>query len=574
MPGNLGTPLPALEPTPFRRSRSERLIAGGRFILATSSLLAIWLDPNEPARLVGLTYGLLGAYLVYAAVIAALVSRAEFDSNRWRLTAHAIDLGVFISLTYVSNGPASPFFSYFVFALVSATVRWHWTGTIWTAAVALVAFLGAGVYFSLFLADPAFQLNTFIIRGVYLVVIAALLGQLGAHEQQTLREMSLLAAWPEQEATAEEEAVRGSAEYAARVLGAPRLLMLWSPRDDETWMHLAYWADNNFRWGREPAAGLRPIVADALSTSSFFTPDVRRGLVLYRRSRRRRVKPWHGQPVGAELQQRFAMRSAISLPLQGDMVSGRLFFLDKSELTSDDLLTGEVIASIVSARLDRVYVTRRLEMAAAAQERVRLARDLHDGVLQAFTGVALRLAAARQVITHDQPAAVAAIDQAQQILAHEQRDLRVFVEELRPALSAHEQPGLRQRLSRLAARMREEWRLMVDLDIAETSGELSASLAREAYLIVHEAMMNAVRHGAASEMRIRLATSDGRMDISIADNGRGFPFSGTAGPGSTLLGEFGPRSLRERVDALGGTLTIVSSDAGASLGIVVPMGAA
>jgi hypothetical protein len=66
-----------MEPLYSPQSRAERLIAGGRVILAASSLFAVWLDPTEPANYARTAYALLASYVVYALVIAALVWRSD-----------------------------------------------------------------------------------------------------------------------------------------------------------------------------------------------------------------------------------------------------------------------------------------------------------------------------------------------------------------------------------------------------------------------------------------------------------------------------------------------------------------
>jgi len=86
---------------------------------------------------------------------------------------------------------------------------------------------------------------------------------------------------------------------------------------------------------------------------------------------------------------------------------------------------------MVAVRLDLFWLVAERRTAAAAEERVRLARDLHDGVLQAFTGVALRLAAVQRQVSSNPTAAAAALKEAQRLIASEQRDLRFFIQELR-----------------------------------------------------------------------------------------------------------------------------------------------
>jgi hypothetical protein len=79
-------------------SRAERLIAGGRVVLAASSLFAVWLDPTEPAKFASIAYSLLVAYLIYAFGIALLVVvRGSPVRGPQRLLSHAFDLAFFAS---------------------------------------------------------------------------------------------------------------------------------------------------------------------------------------------------------------------------------------------------------------------------------------------------------------------------------------------------------------------------------------------------------------------------------------------------------------------------------------------
>ena len=82
--------------------------------------------------------------------------------------------------------------------------------------------------------------------------------------------------------------------------------------------------------------------------------------------------------------------------------------------------------------------------------------------------------------------------------------------------------------------------------------------------------MNAARHGQASEVRVDLEILNGCLQIIIADNGRGFSFQGHYDHTALNDCNLGPKSLRERVTALGGTLAIRSSQGGALLEITIP----
>jgi signal transduction histidine kinase len=265
----------------------------------------------------------------------------------------------------------------------------------------------------------------------------------------------------------------------------------------------------------------------------------------------------------------------VSLPLRGESVEGRLFVLDKTDATLDDLVLGEVVAGIVAARLDAYYLTEQLRQAAATEERIRLSRDLHDGVLQSFTGVALRLEAVRRMMSDDRPVVAAALTEAQRILASEQRDIRFFIAELKPGRAADEDAGLEERLADLALRMEREWDLRVELSIGSIDvARVPASLGHDVYHIVREALMNAARHGAASTARVAIvAAGAGALRITITDNGCGFAFSGRYSSEELARLEIGPKTLRERVRSMNGSLVLESASTGAELDVVLPVAA-
>ncbi len=392
-------------------SRQERLIGAGRVVLAASSLLAVWLDPSEPAKYAQIAYGLLTAYLVYAVVVALAVARAAGVLPAWRLATHAVDLVFFSLFIYFTSGPASPFNAYFVFALVCATVRWQWRGTLWTAVASLVAYLGAGYYFGEVLQDPGFELRNVIIRGVYLAVVAVLLGYLGAHEARVREEMSALAVWP-REAEADADSVLGEVlPYAGSILGVPEVLAVWT-EGDEPWVHLAAWRSGRLARSREAPDAFEPLVSEPLAGAAFLCSDLSGSppsVLLAAPGGHRR---WRGDPLHPEIARRFPTESVLSAPLRGEAVEGRLFFLGKRRMTSDELLLAEVVAAVVRERLEHLHLTGRLGRAAATEERIRLARDLHDGVLQSMTGFALRLEAVRRQLDEDPAGAREALEPA------------------------------------------------------------------------------------------------------------------------------------------------------------------
>ena len=426
-----------------QQSRIERLIAITRVVMAVAALLAIWLDPS-PARYARVAYTSLTCYLVYALTLALLAWQAIVFLGRLKFITHILDLVFFSLLIYLTEGSSSPFFVYFVFSLVCATLRWRWHGTLWTAIAALTMFIGMGVYGAVVSHNPAFTLNRVIVRAVYLAVAAALLGYLAAHKRRVDSNMSKLAAWPRGTFREVSALAQNELAHAADLLHAPRVLMFWE-EPEEPWIHLAVWSHDAFHLSREPPDTFDRLVAEPLIDASFFSPDARvpAPRVLYTSSAG--LRSWDGTPLHPHVQTRFAIGPVLSSHLHGATFEGRLFFLDMRRLTPDEIVVSDIVAHQVVADMDQFYLSRRLQQAAVTEERLRLARNLHDGLLQSLTGMSLQMAAVRRLLEENLHAARDHLLEIQHLIAEEQRDLRFLVRELKSAtldgIQGRLQPG-------------------------------------------------------------------------------------------------------------------------------------
>ena len=558
---------------PFlRQSRAERLIAAGRVVLSVFSLLAVWLDPTEPARYAAIAYSLLAVYVVYSLVLAMLAFRSYALLLELRLPSQLVDLAVAILVSFFTEGPTSPFFLYFVFAMLSAAVRWGWTGTLWTAGASLTAFLGLGYVFAEVLHDPAFELNRFIIRAVYLGVVASLIGHLGIFDERLRREVSRLATWPHAPEDGREP-VREALARVAGILGFTHLLMVWED-EEEPWQYLALWNAGRCEWMREPIGTYEPLVAEPLAEASFLCADAGAAsprVICASEGRLRRLRE---TPLHPALQARFQIRPVLSWRLRGESFQGRLFALEEPVRGPDQLLVGEVLAWQAAAHLDQTRLLNRLRDAAALEERVRLARDLHDGIIQSLTVATLRLEAFPRLLEADPGAAREEVRRLQELLASEQRELRSLVHELKPTGAGPVRTaGLAARLSELRERIESNWGLRMELEGNFREAVLPDAVARQVHRLVHEAVVNAARHAEAGAVHVAIEVERRQVRIEVADDGHGFPFQGSYDLHKLLASGLGPASLRDRIASLGGSLHLSSSQQGSHLEMVVPMAA-
>lgn len=554
------------------RTRTERLIGTGRAVLAAFALVAAWLDSEGLASAEeALTYLLLLGYWVYALAVASVAWFRYAPPIRLGVATHLVDLSLFAVLTYLAKGPTNSLFTYFLFAIAAATLRWQWRGALWTAAATLLTLNGIGLFASAVMHDPQFELDRFIMRSVYLAVMAAMLVYLGAHQDWQRREMSLLAAWPQALGREPEYSPRDVLASAARITCATRVLLAWEERE-EPWLHLALWHAGELQTWREAPETFHPLIAERLVGLTFLSTNVRAPVpVVMFRGPDAQCR-WRGAPIHPALQSRFAMRAVLCLPLHGECLDGHLFALDKPRMTPDDLLLGEVVGHQVASSIDQSLLARRLRRAAAVEERNRMSRDLHDGVLQSLTAAALQLETVQRLWDTESRAARERLAATQLLIANEQRDLRYFIRDSKLAAvsPAAAEAGLRAGLREVAQRLERIWALRVALHLEGLDQEAPDPLANDICLIVHEAVVNAARHAGASEVCVKVARANRDVHVVVTDNGRGFPFQGEYDHAALTALQLGPVMLKERVRSLGGTLAIHSTSAGARLDITLP----
>ena len=564
--------------------RTERRIAVARLVLAAFSLLAVWLDPDEAGHHGDAVYALVAGYALYAAVILLVVWRASYFLKRLQIAAHIIDIAVFSGFIYLSEGSTSLFYVYFVFALIAGTLRWQWRGTLVTTAVTLLAFLGAAILAAQRSSDPDFDGAALLIAIVYLGVMAGLLAVLGMHEETLRREVSQLAVWS-QDAGLDDAPAASPAQWlgrAAETMGVQRALFAWED-EEEPWLQIALWEDGHNAISRAAPTEFFPLVAADLEDEAFVCADVRGGsAALTLSGTEGKLRRRKGPPVNEALADRFAMGAVISAPVNAGEDKARLFFLDKGHVDSDDVAVANVVSTGAALRVVASDLRASEHKTAALEERVRVARDLHDGVLQSLAGTALQLETARRLLAIDPPAAREIIESVQDSLTQEQRDLRRFVEEMRPeyAVVSAVVPDLRARLREVSENVSRQWGLTVEVlvenDLDENLGALSSAedtRAHDIAFIVHEGLVNGARHAQATRAWATVRGAGERVDVVVGDDGHGFGFQGRLDIAALRDLGMGPRTLMQRVESLGGTLTVESSPGGSLVEITLPLAA-
>ena len=264
------------------------------------------------------------------------------------------------------------------------------------------------------------------------------------------------------------------------------------------------------------------------------------------------------------------MRSFLGVPvrIKGRTI-GNFYLTDKkatAEFSDDDQRLTELFALHAGIAIENARLHEAVGRLAVIEERDRIGKDLHDGIIQSMYGVSLSLEDMPELMADDPEEARARADRAIDALHDTIRDLRGFIFGLRPELV--DRTDLVGLLVALTEQLHQNSLVEVSLDLPESLDEPPAHVRAELLQIAREALSNVARHARATEAAVRLASTDTDLLLEIRDNGQGFDPSTTP-----REGHFGLANMRDRAAGLGGTLVVESAVGGGTHIIVrIPVG--
>ena len=257
---------------------------------------------------------------------------------------------------------------------------------------------------------------------------------------------------------------------------------------------------------------------------------------------------------------------------QGGQATGRIFLLNsRKPFQKQDLAWFENIAAHISPALENIFLLRHLRARAIEAERSRIARDLHDGILQTLLSIEIQLDVMRRRLPAAPDQAVSSLASLQQTVRNEGAELRQTVTDLRPLRV--QSADLVDLMRGFAERYRNECTVALDLLIDSAQLRAPDRVCREIFQIYREALNNIKKHAKASHVVVKLSQDDSRLVLVVDDNGEGFSFAGRFTGDELDRLRLGPISIKERARTVGGVLTVESNPGhGARLTIEVPLG--
>ena len=224
----------------------------------------------------------------------------------------------------------------------------------------------------------------------------------------------------------------------------------------------------------------------------------------------------------------------------------------------------KLIAKLEAAQKELELAHQRDTELATLQERERLARDLHDSLGHALVALSVQLEAIQRLYKVDPERASAQVDELKTLT-------RASMDDLRRSLAGLRAPGLGERrlseaLQTLSVDTGQRAHLEITCHVAKGANQLSPAHAETIWRVAQEALANIERHAAAHTVQLQLSITSNAALFSIQDDGRGLPPDAEKQPG-----HYGLRGMRERVEGLGGILTLTSNGNGSRVDVKLPI---
>lgn len=266
------------------------------------------------------------------------------------------------------------------------------------------------------------------------------------------------------------------------------------------------------------------------------------------------------------------MSSFLGVPItvKGRSV-GNLYLANKTgavEFSEIEERLVEMFARHAGIAIDNARLHLRVQLLAVLEERERLGKDLHDGIIQGLYGVALSLEDVPDLMVEDPVDAAARVDRAIDGLDSAIRDIRNFIVGLGSEMTAG--GGLMAGLAALADELVLNTTVDVEVDLPTAptpETELEDDTINHYLMIAREALSNIARHAHATRARVRLLATDDHLILTIADNGSGFDTAADRG-----AGHLGLANIAQRAASIGATVAMESEiDVGTSIIVSRPI---
>ncbi len=582
-----------IPPDPGETRRIERWLATARVFLAVSTLVAIRMDPTELGHSWA-AYGLFVFYMANGILILMLLRRRQQSTSAFRLLVHTGDIIWPAVISIFAEGPRTPFFLFFFFVLAAAAYRWGLWETLGTAAAEVVLlWMENLIVINIWLGPDGprrlrqltglnvnvgeFEPQRLFMLSIYLLVMGLLLGYLAEQQKHLRAEKALITGSLSKIRV--ESGLTGTMQQifseALSMYGASRLVVA----SQEAHSHRVFVGEMTesrnesppeFRWLESVPRDARTYLDDFPGEVCYASLESERWMTLALDQNGNQVAVENLAPL-SQLRDAQPFQSVITVAfLFGGEWRGRVFLFNPSwrgEKNEELRFLLDFVRQVGPA-VYNVYLLHRLRRRAGAAERARFARELHDGAVQSLIAVEMQVDVLKRQADAGMPTG-GELGRIQGLLREEVLKLRELMQQMK-AIDVDADRLLRvlgdtverfQRETGISARFVTD---LEDLDMPQR-------VCRELLRIVQESLVNVRKHSGARHALVRLAANGHRWNLTIEDDGKGFPFTGRFSQQDLDDSGKGPMIIKERVRLIAGQLTVESNPGqGVRLEISVP----
>jgi signal transduction histidine kinase len=534
-----------------REAADASMVDRTRLVLSVSALLTVFIDPEVVDGITAFTWLVFGGYVLHSLVLYILPT---LDQPFLKSTlVHWLDVGWYTLIVFFTGGSNSSFFLFFFFGILASSFRWGFEegARVTLASSVLFALIGL-------ISGSEIEISRLLLRTTFVLALGYMIAYWGGSEVAQKRRLALL-----RDVSRLSNPRFGVDHTIASVLEKTRVFFRASScilvmRDNESaiWSLRTVMEDNarrSIKAERISADAAAPLMAFSQEQIVVYTrspwPALRRtGECLAYEHTQANWTSCIGEPVES-LAELLEARSFITAPLSLRKGEGRMYVVSsKHGFSKGDALFLSHIGAQTFPAIENTELLDRLASEAALRERKKIARDLHDTTIQPYIGLKHGLSAVRNKATADNPL-IDDLDKLTAMASQVIGDLRRYAGTFKNGPGPGE-PVLLVALRRQAAQVREFYGIDITVSM---EGELAMSdrLAAELFQIVNEGMSNIRKHTSARHGLVRIKCANGWVNIRIENEFRGAQVAG-----------FTPRSIAERVDALGGRVRVKQGEGG------------
>ncbi len=572
------------DPAPIREDqvRVERLLGRSRAFLAGVGLLTIYVSHPPPTGSLPFIEAALVAYTLFAASVLVGLALVPARVIAWRAAVHVCDVAFAGLITVLDAGPDSSFFVSFLFVVLAAAVRWGMMPTVVTG-MAVATWMSIEAILNARSEPLVLDSTRFVMRAAYLLVATIVLARLAGAQYAFYTENYLLSRMlgRVKRGARFAEVVHDAVGECLRHFGGGTAILAAEDDQAERWYALRVHASTDETDGD---TSFDEIAAEERKRFFFDVPEDASAWRALLHKRDATVcfeaiasdgepTAWSNDMAATTHRRLLEEHSASSCLVARVQVTNwhlRLFVFDVPGSSEADLRLLRQLMTRVAPALHSHYLVARLRSQATVLERARIARDLHDGLIQSLIALEMELDVLRRTRETSQEVRDE-LHALQQRLHLSVLDARDLMTQLRtPVVGRHE---LLAELSAIVERFRTDSgidaQLVSDVDAVECPPRTASQIAR----ILQEALVNVRKHARARHVVVRVERASAGWNLVIDDDGRGFSFAGVQTHDELDAARRGPTVIKERVRAVGGRLTIHSEPGrGARLEVTWPFG--